>query len=175
LTRADSVQLVVGRIGRPHGIRGEVSVEVRTDSPDERFAPGSVLVTDPVERGPLTVSRLHWHSGRLLLTFDGVIDREGAEALRNTLLVVDSGDLPVLDDPDEFYDHQLVGLCVELVDGTKLGLVDDVVHALAEDLLAVRKPDGDELMIPFVSAIVPTVDLAGGRVVVVPPEGLLDL
>lgn len=169
------MQLVVGRIGRPHGIRGEVSVEVRTDSPDERFAPGSVLVTDPVERGPLTVSRLHWHSGRLLLTIEGVTDREGAEALRNTLLVVESDELPELDDPDEFYDHQLIGLRAELEDGTALGLVDDVVHAPAEELLAVRKPDGDELMIPFVSAIVPTVDLAGGRVVVQPPEGLLEL
>jgi 16S rRNA processing protein RimM len=169
------VQLVVGRIGRPHGIRGEVSVEVRTDAPDERFAAGSVLTTDPVERGPLTVSRMHWHSGRLLLTIDGVADREGAEALRNTLLVVESDDLPALDDPDEFYDHQLIGLRAELADGTELGLVDDVVHARAEEILAVRKPDGEELMIPFVSAIVPTVDLVGGRVVVEPPEGLLEL
>jgi 16S rRNA processing protein RimM len=169
------VQLVVGRIGRPHGIRGEVSVEVRTDSPEERFAPGSVLVTDPVNRGPLTVARMHWHSGRLLLTLDGVADRDGAEALRDTLLVVDADDLPELDDPDEFYDHQLVGLRVELADGTAVGVVDDVVHAPAEELIAVRRPDGDEVLVPFVSVIVPTVDLAGGRIVVEPPEGLLEL
>jgi len=169
------LQLVVGRIGRPHGIRGEVSVEVRTDSPDERFAAGSVLVTDPAERGPLTVSRLHWHSGRLLLTFDGVADRSAAEALRGTLLVVDSAELPALADPDEFYDHQLVGLRAELPDGAVLGTVEDVVHALAEDLVAVRRPDGGELLVPFVSEIVPTVDLPAGRIVVDPPEGLLDL
>jgi 16S rRNA processing protein RimM len=169
------LQLVVGRIGRPHGIRGEVSVELRTDSPDERFAEGSVLATDPAERGPLTVSRLHWHSGRLLLTFNGVVDREGAEALRGTLLVVDSGDLPELGDPDEFYDHQLVGLRAELPDGAELGTVQDVLHAPAEDLLAITAADGAELLVPFVSAIVPTVDLRGGRVVVDPPEGLLDL
>jgi len=169
------LQLVVGRIGRPHGVRGEVSVEVRTDEPDERFAVGSVLATDPADRGPLTVTRLHWHSGRLLLSFDGVADREGAEALRDTVLVVDSDDLPALDDPDEFYDHQLVGLRVELADGTALGIVADVVHAPAEDLLAVARPDGDEVLVPFVSAIVPTVDVSAGRVVVDPPEGLLEL
>jgi 16S rRNA processing protein RimM len=169
------VQLVVGRIGRPHGIRGEVSVEVHTDSPEERFAPGSLLVTDPTDRGPLTVSRMHWHSGRLLLTLDGVVDRDGAEALRDTLLVVDTADLPTLDDPDEFYDHQLVGLRAELSDATSIGVVEDVLHVPAEELLLVRRPDGGELLIPFVTAIVPTVDLPGGRVVVVPPEGLLDL
>ena len=169
------MQLVVGRIGRPHGIRGEVSVEVRTDAPEERFAPGSVLATDPAERGPVTVSRMHWHSGRLLLTLDGVEDRDGAEALRNTLLVIDTDDLPALDDPDEFYDHQLIGLRVELADGTELGVVADVVHTPAEELIAVRRADGDEVLVPFVSAIVPLVDLAGGRIVVEPPEGLLDL
>jgi len=167
--------LVVGRIGRPHGVRGQVSVEVRTDSPDERFATGSVLSTDPSERGPLTVSRRHWHSGRLLLAFDGVADRAAAEALRDTLLVVDSDDLPDLDDPDEFYDHQLVGLRAELTDGTELGTVEDVLHAPAEDLVAVRRADGGEVLVPFVSAIVPVVDLSGGRMVVDPPEGLLDL
>ena len=169
------MQLVVGRIGRPHGIRGEVSVEVRTDSPEERFAPGSVLVTDPAERGPLTVARMHWHSGRLLLTLDGVADRDSAEALRDTLLVVDSENLPALDDPDEFYDHQLIGLRVELPDGAEVGVVEDVVHALAEELIAVRRPDGEELLVPFVTAIVPTVDLTGRRIVVEPPEGLLEL
>lgn len=166
---------MVGRIGRPHGIRGEVSVEVRTDSPDERFAEGSVLVTDPSERGPLTVTRLHWHSGRLLLSFDGVSDREGAEALRETMLVVDSDDLPPLADPDEYYDHQLVGLRAELPDGTELGTVEDVLHSPADDLLAVRRTDGEELLVPFVSVMVPTVDVPGGRVVVDPPDGLLDL
>jgi 16S rRNA processing protein RimM len=169
------LQLVVGRIGRPHGVHGELTVEVRTDSPDERFAAGSVLATEPAERGPLTVSGQHWHSGRLLLSFEGVADREAAEELRGTLLVVDSAELPELDDPEEFYDHQLIGLRAELPDGTVLGTVEEVVHGPAEDLFAVRRPDGSELLVPFVSEIVPAVELPTGRVLVDPPEGLLDL
>jgi 16S rRNA processing protein RimM len=169
------VRLVVGRVGRPHGVRGEVSVEVRTDDPDTRFAAGAVLVTDPAERGPLTVETLHWHSGRLLVAFAGVSDRETAEALRDTLLVVDSADLPALADPDEFYDHQIVGLRAVLPTGEMLGTVHEVVHAPAGDLLAIRRADRAEALVPFVAAIVPTVDLAAGQVVVDPPEGLLEL
>jgi len=78
--------VVVGRIGRPHGIRGEVTVEVRTDTPELRFAPGSVLETDPARLGPLTVAAARWHSGRLLLLAEGVHDRTGAEALRGLVL-----------------------------------------------------------------------------------------
>jgi 16S rRNA processing protein RimM len=169
------VQLVVGRVGRPHGLLGEVSVEVRTDDPDTRFAAGTVLVTDPAERGPLTVETSHWHSGRLLVAFAGVSDREGAEALRDTLLVVDSAELPALADPDEFYDHQIVGLRAVLPTGEMLGTVHEVVHAPAGDLLAIRRPDRAEALVPFVAEMVPTVDLAAGRVVVDPPEGLLEL
>ena len=169
------MDLVVGRVGKPHGVRGEVTVDVRTDDPDTRFAPGSSLRTDPADRGPLTVADVHPRSGGIVVYFEDVDSREGAEALRGTLLVVDSDDLPELADPDEFYDHQLVGLRAELPDGAELGTVEDVLHAPAEDLLAITGPDGAELLVPFVSAIVPTVDLRGGRVVVDPPEGLLDL
>jgi 16S rRNA processing protein RimM len=102
--------VVVGRIGRPHGVRGEVTVEVRTDDPDLRFAPGAVLRTDPVDRGPLTVAGRRWHREVLLLTIEGVESREAAEELRNTELHVPVADLPALEDPDVFYDHQLVGL-----------------------------------------------------------------
>ncbi|MGY1844282.1 ribosome maturation factor RimM [Modestobacter sp. SYSU DS0875] len=171
--------MVVGRIGRPHGVRGQVTVEVRTDDPDLRFAPGSVLLTDPPSRGPLTVAGMRWHSGTLLLTLsrpDGAViaDREAADALRNTQLLVPVDALPELDDPDSFYDHQLVGLAAELTDGTPLGEVTAVRHEGAE-LLVVRRTDGRELLVPFVAAMVPTVDVAGGRLVVDPPEGLLDL
>ncbi|MBI3689082.1 MAG: ribosome maturation factor RimM [Actinobacteria bacterium] len=169
------MQLIVGRIGKPHGVRGEVSVEVRTDDPEARFAAGSVLVTDPAERGPLTVGRMHWHSGRLLLTFDGVGGREAAERLRGTLLVVDTTDLAELTDPDEFYDHQLVGLRAELPDGQVLGVVSEVIHAPSGDLLAVARSAGGEALVPFLTAMVPEVDLPGGRLVVAPPEGLLEL
>ena len=166
--------VVVGRIGRPHGVRGEVTVEVRTDDPDLRFVPGAVLRTDPAHRGPLTVTRVHWHGTTLLLSLEGVDSREAAEAVRNTELLVEVADLPELDDPESYYDHQLVGLSARLPDGTVLGEVTAVRHE-AQDLLVVRRAEGGDALIPFVSAIVPTVDLAGGVVVVDPPEGLLEL
>ena len=171
--------MVVGRIGRPHGVRGQVTVEVRTDDPDLRFAPGATLLTEPAARGPLTVAGSRWHSGTLLLTLagpDGVVvaDREAADALRNTQLLVPVADLPALEDPDDFYDHELVGLAVQLTDGTPVGEVTGMTH-LGAELLVVRRSDGRELLVPFVTAMVPTVDVAGGRVVIDPPEGLLDL
>ncbi|MGY1617657.1 ribosome maturation factor RimM [Geodermatophilus sp. SYSU D00691] len=166
--------MVVGRIGRPHGVRGEVTLEVRTDDPDLRFTPGAALVTDPASRGPLTIESARWHRDVLLLTFEGVASREAAEELRDTLLLVDVAALPDLDDPDDFYDHQLVGLTARLTDDTVLGEVAAVRHEGA-DLLVVRRPDGGEVLIPFAKAIVPTVDLAAGHLVVDPPEGLLEL
>jgi 16S rRNA processing protein RimM len=166
--------VVVGRIGRPHGVRGEVTVEVRTDDPDLRFTPGAVLATEPADRGPLTVAAGRWHRDVLLLSIEGVGSREEAEALRDTELHVPIGDLPELEDPDVFYDHQLVGLAVRLTDGTSLGEVTAVRHEGA-DLLVVRRADRGDLLVPFVAAIVPTVDVAGGFVVIDPPEGLLEL
>jgi 16S rRNA processing protein RimM len=171
--------VVVGRIGRPHGVRGLATVEVRTDDPDLRFAPGQVLITDPPERGPLTVVDKRWHSGTLLLQLaapSGEVYalRETVDELRNTLLLVPVADLPEIEDPDSFYDHQLVGLTARLPDDSVLGEVTAVRHE-AQDLLVIRRPDAPEVLVPFVSAIVPTVDLAGGFLVVDPPEGLLEL
>jgi 16S rRNA processing protein RimM len=166
--------VVVGRIGLPHGVRGEVTVEVRSDDPDLRFYVGAVLATDPASRGPLTVTGKRWHRDVLLLTIEGIHSREDAETLRNTELLVDIADLPELEDPDSFYDHQLVGLTARLTDESELGEVTAVRHEGA-DLLVVRRPEGGDLLIPFVAAIVPTVDLAGGFLVVDPPEGLLEL
>lgn len=187
--------LIVGRIGRPHGIRGEVTVEVRTDEPEERFAVGSVLLTDPTAapagavvgepsgddkhlvRVPerLTVEAARWHQGRLLVLFEGVYDRDVAEALRDVLLGVDSADVAPPTDPDEFNDHQLVGLTAVTPAGERLGEVARIDHAPASDLLVLHRPEGRTALIPFVKAIVPEVDLAGGRVVIDPPDGLLDL
>ena len=138
------MQLVVGRIGRAHGIRGEVTVEVRTDEPEMRFAPGAVLATDPASAGPLTIETGRLHTGILLLRFEGVDDRDGAEALRGTLLVIDSADIPPSEDPDEFHDHQLIGLAVVTPDGERVGEISDVLHH-GQDLLVVRRPDGDEV------------------------------
>jgi 16S rRNA processing protein RimM len=171
--------VVVGRIGRPHGVRGLVTVEVRTDDPDLRFAPGAVLTTEPAERGPLTVVDKRWHSGTLLLQLAGpddvvLADRESADTLRNTRLLVPVTELPELEDPDSFYDHQLVGLTAQLPDGSVLGEVTAVRHEGTE-LLVVRRPEAGDLLVPFVKAIVPTVDVAAGHLVVDPPEGLLEL
>jgi 16S rRNA processing protein RimM len=168
--------VVVGRVGRPQGIKGEVTVEVRTDSPDERFAPGSVLLTDT---GTVTVESARDHSGKLVVLFEGVADRNAAEALRGTLLRVDARTLPPLEDEDEYYDSQLVGLAVQERDGTTLGTVLEVLHLPHGDVLAVERPVAEpkapDLLVPFVKAIVPVVDLAGRRVVVELPPGLLEL
>lgn len=163
--------VVVGRLGKPHGTRGELTVEVRTDDPETRFADGAVL--HRADGGPLRVASHRWHNGRLLLTVNGSVDRSGAEALRDTLLLVDPALDPPLADEDTFYDHQLVGLRAELADATVLGPVTDVLHPPGTDLLVVAR-DGGEVLLPFVRAVVPVVDLVGGRVVVTPPPGLLD-
>ncbi|HEV7756185.1 MAG TPA: ribosome maturation factor RimM [Mycobacteriales bacterium] len=169
------MQLVVGRIGRAHGIRGDVFVAVRTDDPEARFAAGSVLATDPAEVGPLTVTEARNHSGKLVVSFAGYTDRSAAETLSGVRLVIDSADLPPSDDPEEFHDHELVGLAAVLGDGTPLGSVTEVVHGPAGDLLAIAREGGGEVLVPFILEFVPEVDVAGGRVVLTPPEGLLDL
>ncbi|MFJ3282715.1 ribosome maturation factor RimM [Streptomyces halstedii] len=168
------MQLVVARIGRAHGIKGEVTVEVRTDEPELRLGPGAVLATEPAERGPLTIETGRVHSGRLLLRFENVRDRTAAEALRNTLLIaeVDPAELP--EDPEEFYDHQLIDLDVVLADGTGIGRITEISHLPSQDLFIVERPDGSEVMIPFVEEIVAEIDLEEQRAVVTPPPGLID-
>ncbi len=164
---ADTV--LVGRVGRAHGIRGDVGVEVRTDAPELRFADRAVLLT---ARGPLTVRSSVWHSGRLLVRFVGVDDRTAAEALRGLDLSIpadqrgDAGD-------DAWWDEELLGLAVVDPSGAPLGEVSDVVHA-AQVLLAVTTADGREVLVPFVTALVPTVDPGAGRLVVDAPPGLFD-
>lgn len=174
-TAGEPLLLVVGRVGKPQGIKGEVTVEVRTDDPDARFAVGTALLTEPPERGPLVVEAVRDHSGRLVVRFAGVPDRNAAELLRDTLLQVDAAGVPPIDDPDEFHDFELVGLRADLEDGTAVGEVREVLHLPHGDVLAVTRPEGAELLVPFVRAMVPVVDVAGGRVVLVPPEGLLEL
>src|ERR1700735_119507 len=170
------MQLVVGRVGRPHGLRGDVTVEVRTDDPDDRFAAGSVLVTEPAAAGPLTISAARWHSGRLLLRFAGFDDRDAAENLRGILLVVDSAKLPPPGDPEEFADYQLIGLEVLTTGGEQVGVVSEVLHH-GQDLLVIDgggERAGARILVPFVLPLVPDVDVATGRVIIDPPPGLLD-
>ncbi|MFD7246476.1 ribosome maturation factor RimM [Streptomyces massasporeus] len=168
------MQLVVARIGRAHGIKGEVTVEVRTDEPELRLGPGAVLATDPAGAGPLTIETGRVHSGRLLLRFEGVSDRSGAEALRNTLLIaeIDPEDLP--EGEDEYYDHQLMDLDVVTADGTEVGRITEISHLPSQDLFIVERPDGSEVMIPFVEEIVTEIDLEEQKAVINPPPGLID-
>jgi 16S rRNA processing protein RimM len=170
--------LVVGRIGKPHGLKGEVSVEPRTDEPDRRFAAGATLHVERNRPGSasrdetLTVRGMRWHSGRLLVTFDEIDGRDAAEEARGTVLVVPVDPEETPDDPEEFYDHQLVGLAVESPDGDRLGTVTRVEHAGAQDLLVIDV-DGRSVLFPFVRALVPVVDVAAGKVVVDDQPGLL--
>ncbi|MFF7143005.1 ribosome maturation factor RimM [Streptomyces nodosus] len=168
------MQLVVARIGRAHGIKGEVTVEVRTDEPELRLPPGAVLATDPASAGPLTIETGRVHSGRLLLRFEGVADRTAAEALRNTLLIadVDPDELP--EDEDEYYDHQLIDLDVVTVDGAEIGRITEISHLPSQDLFVVERPDGSEVYVPFVQEIVTEIDLEEQRAVIDPPPGLID-
>ncbi|MFJ8669183.1 ribosome maturation factor RimM [Streptomyces sp. NPDC093600] len=168
------MQLVVARIGRAHGIKGEVTVEVRTDEPELRLAPGAVLATDPASAGPLTIETGRVHSGRLLLRFEGVRDRNAAEALRNILLIADVDPDEQPEGDDEYYDHQLMDLDVVLTDGTEVGRITEISHLPSQDLFIVERPDGTELMIPFVEEIVTEIDLEEQRAVIDPPPGLID-
>ena len=178
----EAPEVVVGRIGRAHGVKGEVSVEPRTDEPERRFADGAVLTTrtpggagtQTAERpATLTVRRTRWHQSRLLVTFVGVDERTAAERLRGLSLVVDLDPDEVPEDPEEFYDHQLVGLAVSTTDGVAAGEVADVIHGASQDLLAIRTAEGREVLVPFVSALVPVVDVPAGRLEVADRPGLL--
>ena len=171
------MDLVVGRVVRAHGVTGEVVVEIRTDDPNTRFAPGTTLRAKPSRGGPerdYVVESAREHSGRLLVRLDGVADRNAAEALKGTVFLVDTADLPPIEDPDEFYDHQREGLQVVTTTGTPVGSVAEVLHTAAGELLSVRSEDG-EVLVPFVSAIVTSVSLADQTIEIDPPEGLLEL
>jgi 16S rRNA processing protein RimM len=174
------MDVVVGRVGRAHGIRGEVGVEIRTDEPERRFTVGTVLRADPGGQ-PLRIRAVRTHRDRLLLTFDGMDDRTAVEPLGGALLVVDVPDTETPSDPEEFYDRQLIGLAVcpmsepQAEPGQSIGTVTEVLHLPVQDVLAVRRYDGGEILVPFVSDLVPRVDLAAGYVGVLDVPGLLVL
>jgi len=174
----NTIEVVVGRVGKPHGIRGEVTVDVRTDEPGLRFADGAVLRAVPPKGSAsplraLTVESARWHQSTLLVAFEEIPDRNSAEAARGILLYADIDADATPDDPDEFYDHQLIGLAAYDVDGTHLGEVTALMHGGAQDLLTIRTPDRRDALVPFVKALVPEVDLAGKRVVIADRPGLV--
>lgn len=173
--------LLVARIGKPHGLRGEVTVQLHTDDPDARFALGAVLETKaaPGSGVPrtLTVASTRVHRGIWLIGFEQIPDRTGAESLRGTQLFLDAADLTADEDDDSegWYEDELVGLAVVTTDGTVVGEVTGLETRAVQDLIVVRLSGGGEALVPFVEAIVPEVDVEGGRVVIDPPAGLLDL
>lgn len=173
------MELVVGRVAKSHGVRGELAVDVRTDAPEIRFADGATLQgRKPREKklNSYTVEAAREHSGRLLLRLVGVDTREAADALRGTLFVIDSADVGPSDDPDEYYDHELEGLDVRVPDGSIIGKVREVLHTTAGELLAVRPTEGGpEILVPFVLAIVTDISTADGVIDIDPPVGLLNL
>lgn len=177
-------EVVVGRLGRPHGVRGELTVELRTDEPERRFAPGARLLLRRAPTGPgrsagpapgsLTVAATRWHQDRLLVSFEELADRDRAEAARGWLLAVTVSPGEAPEDPEEYYDHQLVGLRVTTTDGRPVGTVGEVLHSGAQDLLVVRRDGREDALVPFVTALVPEVDVAGGRLLVADRPGLLE-
>ncbi|MGB8388514.1 ribosome maturation factor RimM [Mycobacterium sp.] len=178
------MELTVGRVVKAHGVAGEVIVEIRTDDPAARFASGNTLRAKQSRGGgerSYVVESAREHGGRLLLRLAGVGDRDAADALRGSLFVVDSDDLPPIDEPDTYYDHQLEGLQVRTTTGQDVGVVAEVLHTAAGELLAVRRAtdaaggEMPEALVPFVSAIVTSVSLDEGSIEIDPPEGLLDL
>ena len=175
---AETLEVVVGRIGKPHGIRGEVTVDVRTDEPERRYADGAVLRAQAPKGSAFTyrsvsVTSTRWHQGVLLVRFAELGDRNEAEVARGVVLHATIAADAVPDDPEEFYDHQLVGLSAHDLDGTHLGEVTGLVHGGAQDLLAIKALDGRATLVPFVKALVPEVDLEQRRVVVADRPGLV--
>ena len=168
------MQLQVARIGKPHGIRGEVTVQVMTDAPEDRFVPGTELTVEPASKGPLTVISARWNKDILLLGFEEVADRNGAEELRGAVLSVDTEELDDEDDDEGWYEHELVGLTAKVGDDV-VGTVSGLRTLTVQDLLVVDDTQGREVLVPFVEAIVPEVNVEGGYVLITPPPGLFEL
>lgn len=168
--------LVVGRIGRAHGVRGEATIEVRTDDPDARFPIGATLQTDPASHGPLTITSGRVHNGILLLGFAGISDRTAVEKLRNTLLLSDV-DIDAETSDDLYHVAHIKGCKVFLADsngesGREIGIVTDVLELPAQDTLVIETANGERL-VPFVTEMVPLIDIKNKKIIIAPPEGLL--
>jgi 16S rRNA processing protein RimM len=173
----ETTQLRVGRLTKPHGLKGALKLELFTDTPETRFVSGAEFTLQVPETSEwhgktLTLAELRWYNGHPVGFFEGVLDRTGAESLVKAILWVDQDLTELPDEDDAWYHHQLIGLRVER-DGVPVGTVARIDHLPAQDLLAVATPTG-EVLVPFVSALVPSVDIEAGVVVVTPPAGLFE-
>lgn len=179
------MQVQIARIGKPHGIRGEVTVQVMTDDPQNRFVPGAAFDVEPQQLGPLTVRSARWNKDILLLGFESVPDRNAAELLRGAKLFLETDEVDDDEDEDAWYEHELVGLKARVLSGTQegadgnsfeeVGTVSALNTMPAQDLLVVETFDGAEVLVPFVAEIVPEVNVDGGYLLLDPPAGLFDL
>lgn len=168
------MQLQVARIGKPHGIRGEVTVQVLTDAPGDRFVPGTQFVVEPASAGPLTIVSARWNKDILLLAFEEIETRNEAETVRGAKLFIETEELDEDDDDEGWYEHELVGLDVRVGDKV-VGKVSGLNTLPVQDLLVVTATDGKEILIPFVEQIVPEVNVGGKYIVVTPPPGLFEV
>jgi len=176
VAEAPKTQLRVGRLTKAHGLKGAIKLELYTDDPERRFTPGAEFSLQVPKESPwhgkhLVLRELRWYNGHPVGFFEGVDDRTAAETLIKAILWVDQSD-DEAGEPDAWYDHQLIGLAV-VRDGERIGEVVHVDHLPAQDLLIV-KASGREVMVPFVSAIVPEVDVEAGTLTVTPPAGLFE-
>lgn len=174
--KAGITQLRVGRLTKAHGLKGALKLELFTDEPERRLVPGAtfslqVPADSPWHGKTIRFAELRWYNGQPVGFFEGVTDRSASESLVRAILWVDQDDAEELE-PDTWYDHQLAGLAVER-DGVRLGTVKRIDHLPAQDLIVVTTDHGD-VFVPFVSAIVPSVDLDAGTVTVTPPLGLFE-
>ncbi len=167
------MQLQVARIGKPHGIRGEVTVQVLTDAPGDRFVPGTQFIVEPASAGPLTVISARWNKDILLLAFDEIETRNEAETLRGAKLFIETEEIGA-DDDEGWYEHELEGLDVR-VGANVVGKVSGLHTLPVQDLLVVTTNDGKEVLIPFVEQIVPEVNVGEKYVLVTPPPGLFEV
>ncbi|MFF2051505.1 ribosome maturation factor RimM [Leifsonia sp. NPDC058194] len=175
--RPDQTELRIGRLTKAHGLKGALKLELFTDEPEKRFVPGAeftlqVPTASKWHGKTLRLTELRWYNGHAVGFFEGVDDRDEAETLVKAILWVSQDVKELPEEEDAWYDHQLVGLSA-VRDGQPVGTVARVDHLPAQDLLAI-KTDAGEVLVPFVKAIVPEVDLAAGTVILTPPTGLFE-
>jgi len=173
----NKTQLRVGRLTKAHGLKGAIKIELYTDDPARRFVPGAVFTLQVPTSSPwhgktLELAELKWFNSHAVAFFKDVPDRTTAETLIKAILWVDQDLAESPEEEDAWFDHQLVGLAV-MRDGVKVGVVSLVDHLPAQDLLHVTT-DAGEVLVPFVKAIVPAVDVAAGTLTVTPPAGLFE-